>query len=195
MLHHKLKPSFLHAHPTPAICPICHNSRPDQAPQPSPGHKTHKTMENVNDKVLFGALWNIENGNQINAITEIDIINSEIVQCGCVFRLAQIHRLTMFLACPIPIRFLVPPMCWIWHLNDIWNWILTGFVKTTRPSRMPSRKRIWIHCSFLYWTKSGDTSSIWSINSISGFVLLLSVCSSSLKQMKMKSDYCRWNSY
>lgn len=58
--------------------------------------------------------------------------------------------------------------------------ILTGFVNTTRPSRIPSRNRIWMHCSFLYCTKSGETSSIWSININSGFVLLLSVCSSSL---------------
>lgn len=66
----------------------------------------------------------------------------------------------------------------------LFNWfdwiILTGLVKMTRPSRMPSRKRIWIHCSFLYGTKSGDTSSIWSMNINSGFVLLLSVCNSSL---------------
>lgn len=57
---------------------------------------------------------------------------------------------------------------------------LTGFVKTARPSRIPSRNRICIHCSFLYCTNSGETSSIWSINISSGFVLLLSVCNSSL---------------
>lgn len=45
---------------------------------------------------------------------------------------------------------------------------------------MPSRNRICMHCSFLYWTNSGETSSIWSINISSGFVLLLSVCNSSL---------------
>lgn len=59
---------------------------------------------------------------------------------------------------------------------------LTEFVSTMLPVRVLSLHLICMHCSFLVCVNSAGTSSIWSMNISSGFVLLFSVCSSNLQK-------------